>query len=136
MLTLLFASIGNSETSVVANGLPNDTVISQSEIIKIFTRKRLFWDNGHRITVFIKPVNSVEHKVFAINILHITPFKYKTLLDTITYTGSNSPAVEIQSDEEMISRLSRTPFSVGYLNYNTVVINSNNSDLIYIKIEQ
>lgn len=123
------------EPQVIANStIPYDTV-SRTELVNIFTRKKLFWEDGHRITVFIKPMNSVEHKIFTIDILNMTPYSYKSMADSIIWSGKNTAPREIASDDEMILQLSRTPYSVGYINYSTVIYNSDFDRLVYLKIE-
>lgn len=110
-------------TPVVAtNALAPDNNFQRDEIVKIFTRKKSHWSDGHKITVFVKDINSIEHKMFIIDILKITPFRYKSIVDSVIYSGENTPAIEISSDTEMIHKLSTTPFSIGYVNY-TVMFN-------------
>jgi len=122
------------EPTIVAEPSVSYSAINQSELISIFTRKKIFWPDGHRISVFIKPQTSVEHKMFAISVLNLSPFRYKTLLDSVIYSGANNPAIELQSDEEMIIRISSTPYSIGYLNY-TIVVNNNTNNLIKIDVQ-
>jgi ABC-type phosphate transport system substrate-binding protein len=122
------------QTNVIAESSANVSEIEQFELIQIFSRKLLFWHGGQRITVFIKPQNSVGHKIFTMSILNISPYKYKTLLDTVVYTGNNIPPIEIKSDEEMLIKLQNTPYSIGYVNF-SIVINSNNQYLTVIKIK-
>jgi ABC-type phosphate transport system substrate-binding protein len=117
--------------SVVANNMVPDNKLSRMEIVDIFTRKKHFWSNGKKIIVYIKPTDSIEHKIFVMNVLNISTYKYKTMLESVTYSGANTPVIEISSDEEMISKLERTPYSIGYVNYGTVYINDS-TDLIKI----
>lgn len=113
------------EPSVIANSAKTSN-ISHHEIVNIFTRKQSHWSDGHKITVYTKVLNSIEHKMFAINILNLSLFKYKSLLDSSIYSGTNSSVIELSSDEEMMSKLSNTPYSIGYVNYH-VIINDNTS---------
>lgn len=123
----------NNEPTVIAERHIELTSIEQSELIRIFTRKKVFWPSGQKISVFIKPLNSLEHKIFSINILNLSPYKYKSLTDSVVYSGSNNPPTEIESDEQMLSMLARTPNSIGYVNYSIVINNDNH--LMSIKIE-
>lgn len=127
-------SMSDDGPSVVVDRHVELTSIEQSELIRIFTRKKVFWPSGQKISVFIKPQNSLEHKIFSINILNLSPYKYKSLTDSIVYSGNNNPPTEIDSDEQMLSMLSKTPNSIGYVNY-SIVINNENNELIIIKVE-
>ena len=109
--------------------------LNQDELVRIFTRKKIFWPSGQKIAVFIKPQSSLEHKLFAISVLNLTPYKYKSMVDNEVYTGANNPPTEVDSDEAMIATLSRTPNSIGYVNY-SVVINTTNNELITIKVQE
>lgn len=121
------------DPTVIAQKQVELTSIEQSELIRIFTRKKVFWPSGQKISVFIKPQNSLEHKIFSINILNLSPYKYKSLTDSVVYSGSNNPPTEIESDEQMLSILARTPNSIGYVNYSIVINNDN--QLMSIKVE-
>ena len=122
-----------AEPKIIANEDVSDQYISQYELIKIFTRKKIFWSDGSKITVFVKPLDSLEHKIFTINILNLTPYKFKSMADAIVYSGSNNPPIEIGSDEEMMLRLANTPNSIGYVNY-SIMVNGTHG-LISIKIQ-
>lgn len=116
LLIFIMSSSFAREPIVIANQDVPEIKIPQFNLVNIFTRKQIFWSNGHKITVYTKPVDSIEHKIFTINVLNLTPFKYKTLLDSISYTGKNTPTIELKSDQEMIFKLSMTPFAIGYIN--------------------
>ncbi len=129
----MFCIAENNEPTIVAQKQIELSSIEQSELIRIFTRKKVFWPSGQKISVFIKPQNSLEHKIFSINILNLSPYKYKSLTDSVVYSGSNNPPTEIESDEQMLSILARTPNSIGYVNYSIVINNDN--QLMTIKVE-
>ncbi len=129
----MFCFAENNEPTIVAQKQIELSSIEQSELIRIFTRKKVFWPSGQKISVFIKPQNSLEHKIFSINILNLSPYKYKSLTDSVVYSGSNNPPTEIESDEQMLSILARTPNSIGYVNYSIVINNDN--QLMTIKVE-
>lgn len=122
VILLAISSILEAAPTVVSNSLTPDTEFRRDEIVRIFTRKKSHWSDGHKITVFIKDINSIEHKMFTIDILKITPYRYKSIVDSVVYSGENTPVIEISNDSEMIHKLYTTPYSIGYLNY-TVIIN-------------
>ena len=84
---------------------------------KIFTKKINRWPNGRNISVFIKPMNSVEHRQFVIKVLQMTPYGYKEQLERQTYSGKASSVVEVSTDNEMILKVENNVGAVGYLDY-------------------
>lgn len=86
-------------------------------IQRIFTRKVTKWPDGTNITVFIKPVISMEHKEFVYKILKISPFYYQQLLEQQTFSGKASSVVEVQSDSQMHRKITSIEGSIGYVNY-------------------
>jgi len=118
----------HSDTPEVASNVSvNDRVITKLDLVRIFTRKNGRWSDGHKITVFIKGIDSLENKLFIIDVLNLTPYKFQSMVDSVVYSGRNTPPIELSSDAEMYQRLSSTPYSIGYFNYMILV---NDSDSI------
>jgi ABC-type phosphate transport system substrate-binding protein len=109
---------------VTANSIVSLSQLSHREVVDIFTRKQIFWSNGRKIKVFVKPLDSVEHKAFTMGVLNMSSFKYQALLDSTSYSGINSTVTEVLNDSEMLYKLSSTPYSIGYINH-TVIFNDN-----------
>ena len=134
---LLICSTTYAETNtpvVIVQTAVVETKLDVPELVHIFTRKQMFWSDGHKIKVFTKKTDSIEHKLFTMNVLNLTPYHYRTLLDSVIYSGSNTSVIEVSSDEEMILKVSSTPYSIGYLNYNTIITNIS-ADYITIHYE-
>lgn len=91
--------------------------IDRYSLQKIFTKRVVRWPNGQTIQVFIKPINSVEHRDFVLNVLGLSPFNYQQMLDTQVYAGKSSSVVEIPNDGQMIMKIEQTPGAIGYINY-------------------
>jgi len=136
-LLLLFAlwpiQLHSAEPTVVAEKQTTPSVISHQQLVRIFTRRELFWSSGRKITVFIKPQNSIEHKIFTINVLNLSPYKYKNLTESIVYSGLNNPPIEITTDAQMLDALSRTPNSIGYVNFS--IMFNKDDQLMSIRVE-
>jgi ABC-type phosphate transport system substrate-binding protein len=136
LLLLLFALWPiqlHSEPTVVAEKQTTPSVISHQQLVRIFTRRELFWSSGRKITVFIKPQNSIEHKIFTINVLNLSPYKYKNLTESIVYSGLNNPPVEVATDAQMLDVLARTPNSIGYVNFS--IMFNKDDQLMAIRVE-
>lgn len=92
-------------------------VIDRFSLQKIFTKRIARWPSGQTIQVFIKPMNSVEHRDFVLNVLGLSPFNYQQMLDTQVYSGKSSSVIEIPNDGQMIMKIEQTPGAIGYINY-------------------
>ena len=97
-------------------------------LVSIFTRKMIFFGNGKRIHVFVKPINSIEHNSFLFQWLGISTYRYKKLLNVQVYSGKNSNVKEVHSDAEMLMVLSSTPYSIGYMTNGDIVYNHGYGD--------
>jgi ABC-type phosphate transport system substrate-binding protein len=130
-LWLFLSPSSATQQELFANGYVLEKKVSHSELVDIFTRKKLFWSAGKKIVVFTRPVDSIEHKLFVMDILKMSPYKYRSLLDAVVFAGDNTPVIEVASDEEMLIRLSMTPYSIGYVK-DDVYANHNNLNIIRI----
>jgi ABC-type phosphate transport system substrate-binding protein len=100
----------------------NKTIfMNKTAIQRIFTRKETHWSNGDNITVFIKPIDSIEHRNFVTNVLNMTMYRYQQSLENITYTAAATPVIEVSSDVKMMNAIHTHPGSIGYVNYDLVV---------------
>jgi len=102
----------------------------------IFTRKMTKWYNGHIITVYTRPFNSIIHKNFLWEWFQITSYRYKQLLESRTYTGQSSGVKFAKTDDEMLLKVSLTPFSIGYLSsLNKFAIHGEHGNITIIKLD-
>lgn len=135
MSLLLMSSIAfGVEPTVIGGTDAKLTKFDRDIIIQIFTKKKKFWENGDKISVYIKPQNSIEHKLFVIDVLKLSPFSYKRMLESITYSGLNIPPIEVNSDEQMLTLIADTPNAVGYINH-TVYIKHLDDTIIAITLD-
>jgi hypothetical protein len=81
----------------------------------IFTKKVVRLPGGHSIKVFIKPLISVEHKNFVINILHMTSYNYEQDLQSNTSQGRASMPEEVLEDMIMKMKIDTTTNAIGYI---------------------
>lgn len=111
--------IPTTSAEAIVHSAPPEEQISKHEPLRltnIFTRSTTKWrSNGARITVFIRPINSIEHKLFVFQWLHLTNYRYKKLLQQNTFSGIASNVKTVQSDEHMLIIITATPNSIGYV---------------------
>ncbi len=117
-ILLIFYTSSLSASDIIIWREDLDTItIDRYSLQKIFTKKQSRWPNGLPIRVFIKPMDSVEHRDFVTNILGISIFTYQQLLDAQVYSGRSYSVVELPTDEQMIMNVEKTPGAIGYINY-------------------
>jgi len=121
IVTFISTKISAEPTTVVSHPWVYETNLSRYDLVRIFTRKDNRWKDGHKITVFIKGQDSLEHRIFVMDILQLTPYKYHSIVDSVVYSGETTPPIEVATDSEMIDTLSKTPYSIGYLNYTVLI---------------
>lgn len=124
----------NADELVITQKANGVSTLDHFQLTKIFTKKQFFWPTGQKIVVFIKPIDSLEHRLFVMDVLNMTPYRYKIAIEEILYTGSSTAPIEIATDDEMILRIKQTPNSIGYLNYTTLLANKDNN-IISINIQ-
>lgn len=118
MALLLLVCVDGGTTDLIIWKESNDSItLDRYSAQRIFTKKITRWPNGQHINVFIKPLYSIEHRDFVINVLGISPFYYTQMLEEQTYTGKASSITEVNSDKQMIMMVDQTPGSIGYINY-------------------
>ena len=122
---LLFSNIVSSGADIVARiDNPDKTIlVNRLAIQRIFTRKITRWSNGTNISVFTKPLTSIEHKNFSMSVLGLTPFNFKRQLESQTYSGKSTSVMEVDSDEAMAMKIAQTPGAIGYINYAIIIGN-------------
>lgn len=115
-LILLILSYSISATDIVLNSDNDaDMQLAFDKLLPIFTKKQKYWTNGEPITVYIKPINSIEHMIFITEWLGISKYRYKKMLKKQIYSGKSNSVKEVMSDEEMVQAVLDTPYSIGYL---------------------
>ena len=124
MLQVPKTSSSELKTSIIFRNydLNNTLFMNRIAIQRIFTRQDKRWSNGDEILVYIKPMNSIEHKRFLSDVLHMTLYRYERSLSANTQTGKALPVTEVNSDDKMGMLISNNHGAIGYVNY-TVRLN-------------
>ena len=89
-------------------------------LVDIFTHKSNTWIDGSPVVVLEFPENSIEHKLFVIQNLAMTPYQYKTRKERYLYRGRAIPPIIVKSQEQMYMKLMSTNNSIGYLKDNLI----------------
>ncbi len=113
------------EATIIFSNYDLDNTIFMNRLMvqRIFTRRETRWSNGDSIIVFIKPMDSIEHRNFVSNTLNMTLYRYQQSLETYTYTARALPVTEVANDQQMLTAINTHPGAIGYVNYQLVMNN-------------
>lgn len=111
---VVFAPIAQS-TEIVVNPTVPSADYSAADIRAIFTMQKRFWPNRRQIKVYTLSDSNPLHKDFVKNSLNMFPHQIRRIWDRITYSGTGTAPVELDSEQEMIDKIANTPDSIGYL---------------------
>ena len=108
-------SVGNATEIVVNQSVP----VSEYSLNKtraIFTMRQRFWPNGKKIQVFVLVDNHPLHKTFTKNNLNMFPHQLRRVWDRMVFSGTGRAPEILNTEEEMLDKISNTPNAIGYLN--------------------
>lgn len=112
------APVGNAAEIVVNQSVP----VSEYSLNKtraIFTMRQKFWPNGKKIKVFVLEDSHSLHKTFTKNNLHMFPHQLRRVWDRMVFSGTGQAPIILNTEEEMVNKISNTPNAIGYLNSRT-----------------
>lgn len=89
---------------------------SKADIRAIFIMQKRHWSNNRQIKVYILPDDSSLHKDFVKNTLNMLPYQIRKIWDRMTFSGTGTAPIELESEQDMIDKIATTPDSIGYLN--------------------
>lgn len=102
-------------TEIVVNKTVPAEEYSAADLRAIFTMQKRVWANNRQIKVYTLSDNNPLHKDFVKNNLNMFPHQIRRVWDRMTYSGTGSAPVELDSEQQMIDKIANTPDSIGYL---------------------
>jgi hypothetical protein len=98
----------------------NDSVptgrYSRADTRAIFAMRQRLWPNGEQIKVFTLADDHPIHKDFIKNKLDMFPHQFRRAWDRMTFTGTGTAPIQLDSEREMIDKIISTPNAIGYVN--------------------
>jgi ABC-type phosphate transport system substrate-binding protein len=102
-----------------ADIIVNDSVpaahYTRTDTRAIFAMHLRIWPNGEPIKVFTLADDDPVHKDFVKNNLYMFPHQLRRAWDRMTYTGTGIAPIELDSEQEMIEKVTNTPNAIGYV---------------------
>lgn len=118
-LVLLVAAIALSAPSLAIEVIAYPRVATQSLPVNtarsMFGMRQLTWPDGQQVRVFVFSDNHPLHNEFCKEMLNMYPYQLRQSWDRLIYSGTGQAPMEVNSEEEMLSRVSSTPGAIGYV---------------------
>ncbi|MEP1446429.1 MAG: substrate-binding domain-containing protein [Paraglaciecola sp.] len=116
---LLFVafSVGSQvpEVKVVVNPSVDPKDLSVEQIRRIFSMRQTTWSNDQTITVYVLANQHQTHQVFSTQVLGMFPYQLDRIWNKLVYSGLGEEPIKLQSEEEMLERVSQKPGAIGYV---------------------
>jgi len=124
-LSLLFIFIISplQAQNLLVNKSLNISAISQDKLRAIYSMRTRVWSDGTPITVFILNPDSTLHKNFCLKNLEIFPYQLQRVWDVMVYSGTGQSPINLNSETEMVRKISITPGAIGYISKAGVIDN-------------
>lgn len=91
--------------------------LSKSQLRSIYLKRQVIWPNGEKIKVYMLPAKSDIHQQFSQSGLQMFPYQLEQTWQKLTYSGTGTPPIEVDSAGAMLKIIQTTPGSIGYLPY-------------------
>ena len=135
MCLALYATTASGSAIVASDVGPTVSRLSQitdiplMDIRRMFTGKKVQWDDGRTIVLVLLREDALSTRIFARDYLRSTSMMmYDTINNQITAASRNQPII-VDTDREVVQVVTKTPGSIGYANKFIIV---NNNELVRI----
>jgi ABC-type phosphate transport system substrate-binding protein len=102
-----------AQTVVIVNESVSTSILTQKELMDIYTLNRAHWDDGSRISVF--DLKSGKPKESFLSHVGMTEDELKRIWLRKQFTGKARPPRALATEEEVVDHVSRTPGAIGYV---------------------
>lgn len=100
---------------VIVHPSISESVLTTSQLRRIYTMRKTQWSDGQRITVFVLPRHHVLHLQFSKERLEMYPYQLDRIWNKLTYSGLGVAPITIISPEALIDAVKKTPGAIGYV---------------------
>ncbi|MDD2558569.1 MAG: hypothetical protein RBR43_06875 [Desulfuromonadaceae bacterium] len=115
LLTLPILSLAGEPTLVVHKSNPV-TSLNLTEARNIFLGKKVFWNNGDSIEVFLQDKGEI-HKTFALKTLGKSPRQLTMYWKRVLFSGEGIPPRKAANDHEMLELVAGNAKAIGYIDH-------------------
>lgn len=108
-----FAAGALSQRLIVHPGI-DLTAMTVERVRAMFTMRSRRWSDGTPVRVFVLPDEDPVHRQFVKKILGVLPYRLRRAWDRAVFSGTGQAPTEVQSEAEIVDRVSTTLGAVGY----------------------
>lgn len=124
----LFYTPASFCAEIIANSNLFQEKISIREVRSIFSLKLRQWRTGERIIIVSYSDKNAgaeeQHAIFCKNVLKIFPHQLQLAWDRVTYSGIGISPKKVDSVEQMIEFISKTKGAIGYVDSESIDVDS------------
>lgn len=100
---------------VIIHPSVSETILTTSQLRRIYTMRQVHWSDGRRITVFVLPRQHTLHLRFTKERLQMFPYQLDRIWNKLTYSGLGGAPIRINTPEELLDAVRKTPGAIGYV---------------------
>jgi ABC-type phosphate transport system substrate-binding protein len=138
ILVLLGASnpllSGNlAATKPIASVETQVSKLTNAELRAMFLLIITSWDDGSKIKIFVLPANHPTQRAFLWDYFGLTPTRYTDQIDNRVLSGRAIAPIVVNTEREMIQKVSRRVGNIGYVGTDVYVGVSDGIKVLSIK---
>jgi ABC-type phosphate transport system substrate-binding protein len=100
---------------VVVNSSVETQGLSVQQIRRIFSMRQTAWSNDQAITVYVLSSQHKTHQAFSTSVLGMFPYQLDRIWNKLVYSGLGEEPIKVQTEQEMLERVSQKPGAIGYV---------------------
>lgn len=116
LLSTAFSAYSQELTvRVVVHPSVESKEISIEQIRRIFSMRQTAWSNDQAITVYVLSSQHPTHQIFSTTVLGMFPYQLDRIWNKLVYSGLGDEPIKVQSEQDMLERVSQKPGAIGYV---------------------
>lgn len=120
VLGLLFSGVSNADLAIIAHPDYEGGELSEDIVKKLFLGEERSFPSGHMAAPANHAAGSPDRKHFFEYVLGMGESRHKRYWNRKTSTGKKGAPVELNSYEEVLGWVSKTPLGIAYIDKNQV----------------
>lgn len=120
LLWVLFFSstgvaLGDSNVKVIANASVDVSVLSPSQLRRIFSMRQTTWPNGDTIRVVVMRNDNPLHEKLCKDVLGVFPYQMERQWNRLAFSGLGDLPVVVENELQMLEYIRGHRGAVGYV---------------------
>ena len=100
---------------VIMHPSVKESVLTTSQLRRIYTMRQIQWADGHRITVYVLPRQHALHLNFSKERLQMFPYQLDRIWNKLTYSGLGVAPITVDTPKDLLDAVRKTPGAIGYI---------------------